>query len=161
MRKEGKCEICGAVFVQSGNGLKKYCSRLCYKKASKARDRANNYYRGNRQGCTSPERTCAICGKVFVSSATGRKKYCSYECAAEGAKRKSKENGYYKRGARRRCCYGFGNRDGFITPLSRSHKTYAEIRAENRARPIVAGWRGQAVAGGCAVSLSAVKAVAK
>lgn len=150
MRKEGKCEICGAVFAQSGNGLKKYCSRLCYRKAN----------RRDRQGA-SLERTCAICGKVFVASGTGRKKYCSHECADEGTKRKSKENGHYKKGGRRRCYYGVKNRDGSITSLSRPPKTYAEIQAANRARPVASGWRGQAVAGGGAVSLAAMKAVAK
>ena len=140
-REKGKCAICGKAFVQSGNGLKKYCSRLCYRKAN----------RGDRQGA-SLERTCAICGKVFVASRTGRKKYCSHECAAAGAKQRSYENGHYKKGARRRC--------GSLKSLSRP-KTYAEIRAANRAHPVVAGWRGQAVAGGCAASLAAMKAVAK
>lgn len=93
---------------------------------------------------------CAICGKEFVPSGRGRRKYCSLECAAEAERQKAKVRD--GRRAKRTACYGVRNRDGSFTPLSRPQKTYAEIQAANRANPIKTGWRGQPRAGGRSAS---------
>lgn len=103
------------------------------------------------------KKTCEICGREFIAACRGGKKYCSRECAKEAEKRQEDARG--KR--RRKTTCGVRKRDGSIVPRSRPAKTYAEIQAANRARPIVSGWRGRAVAGGGAVSVAAVKAGAK
>lgn len=94
---------------------------------------------------------CAICGKEFIPSGRGRRKYCSLECADEAERQKAKlRDG---RRAKRTACYGVRNRDGSFAPLSRPPKTYAEIQAANRAHPIKTGWRGQPRAGGKSASI--------
>ena len=103
------------------------------------------------------KKTCEICGREFIAACRGGKKYCSRECAKEAEKRQADARG--KR--RRKTTCGVRKRDGSIVPRSRPAKTYAEIRAANMERPIASGWRGQAVAGGGAVSLAAVKGAAQ
>ena len=66
---------------------------------------------------------CQYCGAVFMSKRKGAK-YCSIKCR------------YYDK---------FGTK---AEKAKKSFKSYAEIRRDNRRRPIKNGWRGQVCLGG-------------
>lgn len=82
-----KCKVCGKEF-RATIKFKHFCSEECAIKGQSETKRQNNlrYYatqkRKRREKSENTIRHCALCGKEF-SLASGRRKYCSAECAHE------------------------------------------------------------------------------
>jgi hypothetical protein len=117
------CEICGMSF--SGTEATKYCSRECLRKAMKKRYR-EQYWQGKRSadGRKAVEAVCFYCGKTFRKSETSPRRFCTREC-----------NELHQSGI----------------PFRPPPKSYAEIKAANRAAKVESGWRGRKVSGGGAI----------
>jgi hypothetical protein len=82
------CQGCGKAVAR---GERRFCSITCYHEHRKGQVRG--YYKGHEP----EEKTCVVCGTVFVAGGRGnpprRQRFCSKECTSAGR---------YRRGARAR-----------------------------------------------------------
>ena len=105
------------------------------------------------------KKTCKWC-KCDFEPTHGLQRFCSPECRRMARRKRDFERSVRLTTERRelglscaeqrarRACGAMGTSRPTKWERKPRAKTYAEIKAHNRANPIAAGWRGQAVTGG-------------
>lgn len=87
-----KCAICGEEFTPK-HGRHIYCSPRC-------KEIAHNAQRRQKYGYQH-EVKCEMCGRIFVRTVDGRRKYCSEECYRKASLERTIESQRRKRRARK------------------------------------------------------------
>lgn len=115
------CAFCGKNF-ESRVAHAKFCSKLCQGRFFRAKER-DEYW--EKKVTESPRKivsvVCRYCGKPFRKPETSTRRFCTSEC-----------NELHQCGI----------------PFRPPPKSYAEIKAANRAAKVESGWRGHKVSGG-------------
>lgn len=115
------CAFCGKNF-ESRVAHSKFCSKSCQGRFFRTKQR-DEYW--EKKVAQSPKEivsaVCPHCGKTFRKSKTSTRRFCTSEC-----------NELHQCGI----------------PFRPPPKSYAEIKAANRAAKVESGWRGRKVSGG-------------
>ncbi len=144
MKGARTCRVCGRrIAGHEGKGRPFwYCSVACQKAARRERGRAARA-KAREENAARPK-TCPICGTRFCTKDGRRmRKYCSPACARVG--RLAQFRAFYDRIRKPKrpevSPVAERARERAGLPPVKQPKTYAEIRAENRARRTADGWK--------------------